>query len=147
MTSLEQAFDLVGDVVRDAWEASAITNTYKLMWSDTGITKPGELFPKGSSLEPYGVVTMNPLTSGQTTQGRRRFATTEIVTVQIFTPLGDGGLLARQMSQVVASGLRNYAGSASGVWFFDIIPQRIGETDAGLQWNVDASFRYQETAS
>lgn len=145
--TLAQARDAVIGVVETAWTAiGSPSEDVPLHYDGTKQDRPtdGAAATKASS---WARVTVRTIASPQAAQGRRRYQTTSSLTVQIFTPIGDGWTLADTLAQVVLDALRGHAGSADGLWFFDITPNEIGVDGPWLQMNVEASFRYQEIST
>lgn len=145
MTTLAEARDAVSLLINDAWLADPASSSIPMLWDDVKGDKPGE---DGSTTrtDPYAKTTIRTIASPQSTQGRRRYETTGTVTVQIFTPFGDGNALGDVLAQVILDVLRGHIGSPAGLSFFDIDPNEIGETGPWFQMNVGASLRYQELA-
>jgi len=145
MTTLAEARDAVALVINTAWLAASVSSSIPMHWDDVKADKPGE-DAITSRAPSYAKTTVRTIGSPQTTQGRRRFETTGTVTVQIFTPFGDGNTLGDALAQVILNALRSHVGSPAGLSFFDIDPNEIGETGPWFQTNVVASIRYQELA-
>jgi hypothetical protein len=143
--TLEQARNAVGSLVNLAWLAAPVSSAIPMLWDNVKGDKPGE---DGSTtnVAPYAETTIRVIDSPQTTQGRRRFTTTGVVTVQIFTAFGDGNTLGDTLSQVILNALRGHVGSTDGFWVFDIVPAEVGRTGPWFQMNVGASFSFQELA-
>lgn len=141
--TLTQARDAVVSLVRTAWIAGPSSAAIPLAFDNVKFDKPGE---DGSTTEagPWAKITTRIISAGSETQGNRRFTTEGVLTVQIFTPTGDGNTLGDVLSQFVLDTLRAHVGTASGVWFFDATPNEIGLEGPWFQHNVTASFRYQE---
>ena len=141
-----QGRDAIIGLIETAWEASGAASELVLMlYENTPGDKPGEDASTGKSL-PYAKTSIRHRTSPQITQGSaRRYLTEGVVTVEIYTPLGDGHTLSDALSAVILSALRGHTGSAGGIWFYDIEPPKeIGPTGGWFQVNVSANFRYQE---
>ena len=143
--TLSQARDAVIRIVDDEWKSNGVTSAFQMQYDNVKSDKPGE---DGATTqpEPWGRTTVRIITAPQTTQGRRRFETTGSLTVQVFTPFGDGHELGDQIVQVLLDILRAHVGDTSGLWFFGIVPNEIGQDGPWFQTNVSASFRYQELA-
>lgn len=143
---IDTARDAVIALIDTAWKASgAASENVPMQYDNVKSDAPGELVPPGTGQAgPYARTSVRTISSPQSTQGRRRFLTTGDVTVQIFTPAGDGHTLGDALAKVPLAALRQHVGSADSLWFFDIVPQEIGIDGAHFQTNVTASLRYQE---
>lgn len=143
--TLSAARDAVIKLVDDEWAANVLTSTYQMQYDNVKLDKPGEDGVTTQPL-PWGRTTVRIISSPQVTQGRRRYETTGIVTVQVFTPFGDGHELGDPIVQMLLDILRAHVGSTDGLWFFEIQGNEIGQDGPWFQTNVEAGFRYQELA-
>lgn len=143
--TLAQARDAVGLLINTAWIAAPASSAIPMLWDNVKGDKPGE---DGTTTQagPFARTTVRVTEAAQITQGRRRFQTTGTVTVQIFTPFGDGHTLGDELVQIVLDTLRGHVGGTDGLWFFDMAPAEIGIDGPWFQINVGASFRFQELA-
>jgi hypothetical protein len=143
MTTQTQARDAIADTINSAWLASGVTSAYELQWDNVKADPPGE-DSAGNAL-PWGRVTVRHLISPQETIGGpecSKFLTEGLVTVQVFTPSGDGHVLGDQIVEVLKAALRNV--SVGNLWFFDVRVNEIGQDGPWFNQNVVAGFRYQE---
>jgi hypothetical protein len=140
--TLAEARDAVVEIVTTAWDAAPPSDSIAMHYDDVKADKPGGT----TEALPFARTTVRILSSPQSTQGRRRYLTSGAVTVQIFTPFGDGHTLGDELSQIVLVALRGHVGSTGGLWFFDAVQNEIGEDGPWFQTNVDATFRFQEDA-
>lgn len=76
--------------------------------------------------------------------GRRVWHTTGTVTLQIFTPDGDGLNLAHAYGTLVVNALRGARTSPGGVLVRDPRPVPVGSDGAFFQTNVQGDFEYDE---
>ena len=149
MTSQAEADDLVMGVVTTAWTAPAAASAaFPMLYDNVGANLPGDTWEPGgnddSQDEPYARATIRTSLEGQSTQGRqRKFETQSFITVQVFTPVGDGHVLGRTLCKVLTDALKNATASVNGVWFFDVVALEVGVEGALYQYNVNAIFRYQ----
>lgn len=142
LTSSE-ARDAVMTLVDAGLAADAITTGILRLYDNVKGDKPGEDGTTGRAL-PFMRLTVRTVSSPQSTQGRRRFLTDGIFTLQIFTAVGDGHTLGDSIAEVALGILRGHVGSTGGVWFFDAVLNEIGIDSPWFQSNVEAGFRYQE---
>lgn len=147
MTTYREAYDAVAAVVETAWTATgAYTESFPLLWDGVRGETPDESPIAGDESGPFGRFVLRTSVRGLEAQGGERtriFGTQANLVVQCFAPWGDGGDRARQMADVVLAALETYLGSASVVWFSDVVPQEIGRSGDHFQINVAAVVRYQ----
>lgn len=144
MTTQRQARDAVMDRINTAWLASATTQSLPIVWDDVDGSKPG--YDTDGKAVAWARVTMRHQAGSQETManvGQRRYAATGLVTVQIFTPIGDGLVLSDAICAVVKSMFRARP-RPQPVWFRDITPTEIGPDGPWQNVNVSAVFQYQE---
>jgi Bacteriophage related domain of unknown function len=78
--------------------------------------------------------------------GSRRYRVTGIVTVQIFSPLGEGQVDSDQISGVVKTAFRGVNTGADAIEFRRVRVVDVGRSGGWLQTNVVAEFEYDEIA-
>lgn len=144
--TLTEAVDAVYKLVNDAWLAAGASASVPMTFEDVRADKPGE---DGTTTQagPWARTSIRIIGASQITQGTRRFGSTGVVTVQIFTPMGEGRSLSDQLAQIVLDVLRAKASSSAGLHFFDQAPAEIGTDGPWFQTNVGSSFRFQEVAA
>ncbi len=145
MTTLAEARDAVISLIDAAWKAASASSSIRMLYANVPGDKPDSSVPN-SSAPSWARTSVQILAAGQSTQGKRRFRTIGSVTVQIFTPYGDGHTLGDTLSKVITDVLRGHVGSASGVDFFDVTPIEIGQDGSWFNINVTADFTFQEAA-
>tara|TARA_R110000822_G_scaffold120633_1_gene254105 strand:- start:1164 stop:1607 length:444 start_codon:yes stop_codon:yes gene_type:complete len=143
--TLAQARDAVGLLINTAWLAAPAAAGISMRWDNVKADKPGE-DGTTTNAEPFARTTIRVIESPQITQGRRRYQTEGSVTVQIFTPFGDGHTVGDALVQVILDTLRGHAGGTDGLWFFDINPNELGTEGPWFMTIVGATFRFQELA-
>lgn len=144
MTSLSEARDAVIGLVDAAWKASPVSSPFEMFYDNVSGDKPGEA-GSTTNAAAWARTTVRISTSEQSTQGKRRFDTIGAVSVQLFTPSGDGHLLGDELAAVVLGVFRGHVGSVDGLWFFNATPNEIGQDGPWFNLNVDAGFRFQES--
>ncbi|HET6417983.1 MAG TPA: phage tail terminator-like protein [Polyangiales bacterium] len=145
MTTQTEARDAVMDAIRDAWLADALTMGIALQWDNVKADPLGE-DDDGNPL-PWARVSVRHIFSGQETiagPGSRKHQTEGVVTVQVFTPSGDGHSLADQIVEVLKPALRNVA--IGNLWFYNVRVNELGTDGAWFVQNFLANFRYSELA-
>ena len=75
--------------------------------------------------------------------GTKRWQRNGILTVQIFTPVGDGLSRAYDLAKIVGDAYEGYA-SPGGVWFRNLRVNEIGDSGKYSQANVIVEFEYDE---
>jgi hypothetical protein len=147
-TTSAEAYDAAMGVVRTAWEeVGAPTENLELRYWNTGSevkTAPAPLTSSGTPAA-YGQVAITPIGALSDVLGGRsqRWTETETITLGIFTPIGDGGVLERSIRDHVVKRIREHVGSVSGISFVDIVPVRVGQDGSHQHLNVNARFTYQ----
>lgn len=143
MSTITAARDAIIGTIRTAWLASGTTSSIALTYDNVADDKVGE---DSSGLPlPWARVTVRHLTSPQETLGgvgNRKHLTEGLVTVQVFTPFGDGHAQADEIVQVLQGALRNVR--VDDLWFFDVRVNEIGRDGPWFNTNVVAGFRYEE---
>jgi len=141
VANITQARDEMCAVIQTAWDATdAVTAGLPMLYPDKAQKTP--------SNGAYGRVTILHGGGGQATlsgeTGARRFRHTGIVTVQVFTPIGDGLVLSDQIVQIVHDALAGTTTSPGRVHLRNVRVNEVGETGAWHQTNVLADFEYDE---
>jgi len=148
MTSPTLARDTLVGALRTAWLASGVTSAIELQYDNARDDTPEGTDSEGRPL-PFGRITMRHAGGTQETAGNvgnRRFDSTGVVTVQIFTAPGDGHALSDQIVAVVRAAMQALR-SPNGVWLTDISPPiELGRTGVWFAVNVTATFTYEEVA-
>lgn len=135
-------------MINAAWLADTLSAPIPLYWDDFKQDKPGRDPAGGARNESWARCSVRHTLGEQDTLGRigqRRYLAGGNVTVQIFTPKGDGHRLGDQLVEIVKDALRQRP-TTSQVWFFDISTPEVGVDGPWFNRNVEASFRYQEVA-
>ncbi len=85
------------------------------------------------------------LAGGLGAPSKPRFTKTGIVTVSIFQPTEAGGdtLLAEELAKIAVAAFQGKA-TPLQVWFRNVVPVEVGVDGAWFQYNVLASFEYDE---
>lgn len=145
ITTIEQARDEIHALFHAAWDATQKT----VIYDDIKGEIPKTNDPAGNP-DAWARITVQHATSNQATLanhlGKRRFTRNGLVTVQIFTPLGTGLLVADQLYQIA---LDTFQGKVTpgNIWFRNARLQEIGAEGEWFQGNVSADFEYDTAAS
>jgi hypothetical protein len=148
VTTIEQAYDELAGIINTAWLAGAATSGLTLLWDDVVGDKPTT--ESDGQVAAYGRCYIRHTAGGQDTlaaRGRRRFVSSGILTVQIFTPFGQGYRLANQIGKVVRDAILATS-PTSPINFSDPAYREFGR-DGNTPWTmstVSATFRYYDRA-
>lgn len=143
MTTATEARDAINGVINTAWLASGVTSAIVLQWDNVKADPVGE-DADGNSL-PFARSTIRTFDTTQETLGgvgNRKHQTEGTVVVQIFTPSGDGHVLADTIVEVLKTALRNVR--VGNLWFFDVTAREVRQDGPHFNQNVVAGFRYEE---
>lgn len=149
MTAVAQARDAILGTFRTAWLADADTRDYPVKYPDVA---QGEFPPKtqlpGGAPTPWARLTMihSPGAGGQATlsgdTGKRRYERFGVLTIELYSPAGDGMRIADEMIRVAKGA---YEGQrVGGVTFHRVRPTEIGPDGPYTHTNVLVEFEYDE---
>jgi hypothetical protein len=127
----DQALDVINKVFLDAWIAAGY-DVSDVRWNDVPGTLPTRTWAR---------VTVRHDSGAQHTFGEQRtFTNTGTVTVQVFTPIGDGTNYSAATNVVNA-----YRDSKNPlVWFRNARLKEVGSSGVFEQTNVLADFTYDD---
>lgn len=132
---IEQARDEMSKMARDAWPVDNV-----MLYDD----KPGEV-PDG--VTPWARLTIRHESGVQATltdaSVKKRFRRTGILTVQIFTPTGEGLSNADKCAKMFLNAFEGKT-SPGGVWFRNGRVREIGADGDFFQTNFITDFEYDE---
>lgn len=138
--TLGQARDEICAVFRTAWIAGPPSSTLPVLYPDVS-----QEIPASSA---WARVTVAHNVGGQATlaneSGQRRFRHVGIVTVQIFTPTGDGQVLSDQLITIVKDAFEGVTTTPGRVIFRRTRVNEVGQEGQWFQVNVLADFEYDE---
>jgi len=120
-------------------------------WSPTGhpvkYDNVGAISPPPTTTSPWARVVLRHATSEQATlsgvAGNRRFRRSGSITVQIFTPVGEGLPSDEDLPKIVQDAYEGVT-TPGGVIFRSVAISEIGSDREWFQVNVVASFEYDE---
>jgi hypothetical protein len=139
-TTLTQARDEILTVFRDAWLASSESNALPVLYPDTD----DELPDSGA----WARVSVRHGTGGQATlanhDGQRRYRHTGFVTVELYTPRGDGLVLNDQLSTIVKHAFEGVTTCPGQVIFRRVRVNEVGPDGQWFHTNVLVDFEYDE---
>lgn len=134
----DQAIDAIYAIFRTAWINSGQDGSL-IKYTDVAGEKPaGEL--------TWARVTVAHATGNQSTlaggNGTRRFRNVGTVTIQIFTPIGDGSVAEYGTAQAILSAYRR--AQDVEVWFRNVRLREMPSDGAFAQTNVLSEFTYDD---
>lgn len=142
---LDEVYDIIFDQFRDTWNAltpAIVGIAPAIEWPDD----PKLETPLSAGVVPWCRITakhtMREITTiGFSNPGQGRIKSEGVVAVNIFVPSGKRGLtLAAQLGRVAITAFEGQR--VSGLWFTDVRPEEGGVDGAWLQYNVKATFHY-----
>ena len=140
MTTLTQARDEVQAQFRTVWLADPISAQLPVLYMDVADVPPEE--------GAWARINVQHGSGGQRTlsgdTGQRRYGRTGVVTVQIFTPRGDGMELNDQLSAIATRAFEGITTSPGRVSFLRVRPNEIGPDGRLFHTNVLADIEYDE---
>lgn len=135
--SYRAARDEISDAFTDAWRLA--NPTFPIVYEDAPA-------PSRSAL-PWARLTIRHNRGEQEAManplGNRLFFRDGVVTVQIFTPAGEGLTRSYDLAKVAADAFEGRA-TPGGVWFRSVRIREIGPDGNWYQINVVADFQYNE---
>lgn len=130
-----EAIDAIGAVFKAAWDPTGAVAVYDDL--------PQNIPPDEKA---WARLTVRHNDGGQSSlaggNGAQRWEAVGVVTVQIFTPVGDGLVAARALSLSVLNAFRDHKNS--DLWFRRPHLRELGVDGAFNQTNVIATFIYDE---
>lgn len=140
VASLTQAEDEVLTLFRTAWEAGIPSAGLALRYEDVADV------PVATGA--WARVSFRNSTGRQATLsgevGRRLFEHTGFVVVQVFTPTGDGKVLANQLAQIAKNAFEGKTTTPGDVRLRNARIVPVGQEGSWYQTNVFADFEYEE---
>lgn len=131
----------------DTWGADPSSSSVQVLYENVPGEPPTEVDPATGKLPPYVRVSVRHFTGGQTTLsgavGTRTFRRDGLVTIQIFTPTGDGFVMSDTLVPIAKRAYEGKA-TASGIWFRNVRNTEVGTSGAWFQTNILADFTYDE---
>jgi len=131
-----EARDEILAVFKSAWDATG----YEAIYEDVKKQRPDDD-------DPYAVVTLRHAAGFQATlagaTGTRTFRRLGLLTIQVFTPIGNGLQDSYVLGKVAADAFEG-SSTPGGVWFRDVRLNEIGRDGKFFQTNVLIDFQYDE---
>ena len=140
MPDVATARDEIYTLLQDEWDGDVVSSPLPLVYWDVSQDIP-------ETASPWARATLQHFTGGQASLagdvGQVKFQRDGTLTVQIFTPAGEGLSTADALVMIV---MRAFEGRAtpSGVWFRSVRINEVGINGSWFQTNVLADFTYDE---
>lgn len=138
--TLTQARDEMLAVFRTAWLADSVSSSLPVLYPDTADDLPDS--------GAWARVTVTHGTGGQVTlagdSGQRRYRHTGFITVELYTPRGDGLVLNDQLATIVKHAFEGVTTSPGHVTFYRVRVREVGSDGQWFHTNVLADFEYDE---
>ena len=136
MTTYREAKNDILELFKDAWDPTGYVAQY---------TNVAEEKAPPDVDEPWARATVG-FTNGDARSiggisGKARYENTGTLTIQIFTPVGDGGVRAYDLGQQLVDAYRG-ASTENGVTFTSVGMREAGVDGSWFQVNVTATFTY-----
>lgn len=143
-TGIAAARDDILALFKATWDASGLDSNgqpVKAVYDDTAEERPEQG-------QPWVRLMVKHTTGGQATvggrPGQKRFRRFGILTVQVFTPFGQGLTLSDTLVNVVLGIFEGQQASLDGAFFYNCRPQEIGQSDDWHQTNVVVEFQWDQ---
>lgn len=131
-----EARDEIFSVIKTAWD----TTGFLMAWPDKDFEKP-------TGRDPWARTTLRHTDGNQSTlanhNGLQRFKRDGVLTIQIFTPIGEGLSRSYDLSKIISDALEGTT-TTKGVWFRNVRLNEIGSDAPWFQVNVNSDFSYEE---
>lgn len=145
--TFEQARDEIHTLFKTAWDAGGSSNGVAVLYVDSKIT-----VPKGDDADsnplPWARIAVSHSGGSQASLsggigGAKRWSRIGLVIIEIFTPLGVGGVLADQLAKITVDA---YEGKTTpgAIWFRNVQLNEIGANGAWWKNNIVVEFEYDE---
>jgi hypothetical protein len=138
--TLTQARDEILTQFRTAWLADPASAALPVLWPDSDSKPPAS--------GAWARVSVTHGSGGQSTLsgglGETRYTHMGFVTVQLFTPRGDGLKLSDQLVTISKHAFEGVATSPGHVTFYRVRSREVGPDGQWFNTNVLADFEYDE---
>ncbi|RKZ20191.1 hypothetical protein DRQ50_00095 [bacterium] len=138
--TIAQARDEILGTFQTAWLADSVSQLLPVLYSDVSQEPP--------DAGAWARVTINHTASRQATlsgeTGARRYRRFGFVTVQLFTPTGEGLTLGDELTTIAVRAFEGVTTAPGRVIFRNVRPIEVGQGGSWFQTNVLADFEYDE---
>jgi hypothetical protein len=141
LTSIEEARDEILTHFKTAWDTAVFGKDYEdmpIFYDDVaGDTPPNT---------PWIRIRVQHNSGSQRSmgeEGNRKFTRFGILTIQLFTPFGDGSGVSDEISQILIDIFEGRKTAPDDVWFRSVRYREVGQDKAWWQTNITVDFRYE----
>lgn len=146
MTTIDEATDEVFGLLKTAWDADATTTGIGLYYDNVKTPTPGDDATQPAKPLPWARATLRHLDSPIEGKGgdTAKYLTEALLTIQIFTPYGDGGELWRAIVKVLQAAIRGASIPAKALWFSNVRALERGQDRVWFRVDFQATVTYEE---
>jgi len=146
MTTVAEAYTQIIDIFRTAWLADGNSSVVPIVYDNVeGSDPPDGEDPVTNRVLPWCRISVRDTIEDQEClgpPGQRRFKNEGIVTVEIYTAVGDGYALGDVLARVAKLSFRGNS-TSGGVHFFRVTSRKLGRDPLKRAWaRVDVTADY-----
>ena len=144
MTTHIQAYNEMAQLFKDAWDTTGFAAVYNDVPPDAAAIAAIDV--TSGTVVPWARFATKPNFRTQRSlggPGGRRFDSTGIVIVEIYTPTGDGLTLARSLHTLVEQAFEGVS-TLNGVWFRNVRTEPAAVSGPWSHSNIIAEYQYDE---
>ena len=134
--TLVEARDAIYELLKAAWDATG----YIMLWDDLSGEPPETTSPWARSKISFNTGGQASLSNDQ---GKARFNRAGFLTIQVFTPAGEGLDDNLILAQLILDAYEGVS-TSNGVWFRNARYNPVGNSGDFFQGNVLVDFTYDE---
>jgi len=144
--TFQEARDEMHAMFKTAWDAGAESTGVQVLYADAKKAVP-TTNDASSNPSPWARIAITHTGGGQASlsglSGNARWERLGLIIIEIFTPLGTGGVLADKLAKIAKDA---YEGkySPGGVWFRNVRLNEVGASGAWWKNNIIVEFEYDE---
>lgn len=141
---VDEAKDDILTLFRDAWLASQDSSEIYVFYDSKN-----EDSSKKDSGKSWSRITIRHFENGfpspslSSSSGVKKYNRAGVITVGIFTPIGEGTDLDSRLTKIVMDAYEGKS-SPNGVWFRNVRFNEVGVSGSWFQTNVKINFEYSE---
>jgi hypothetical protein len=144
MTTIAQAKNDISEAFYNAWKADSLSKNIIVFFDKKDVDEDDK-----SADQSWARFTIKHFDSQFSKQslasssGEKSYQRDGVVTVGIFTPIGEGVDLDSALASIVVNAFEGID-TPNGVWFRNVRFNEVGVSGAWFQTNVKANFNYSE---
>lgn len=146
MTDIVEATDEIFGYLKTIWDADAAMTGVTLFWDNVKTPTPGDDATKPAKPSAWARATLRHLASPIEGKGgaTSKYLTEAILTVQIFTPYGDGSEQWRAIVKSLLAAFRDYTIAGQPIWFTNARALERGQDRVWFAVDFVSDVRYEE---